>query len=85
MDIEDNFETMIEDCYSKQTTVGWLKLNTADTIKELDPVSWDTAKDEYITGLEADEQIINFDNGIRYYWLDDIEKFLADKLQEKAS
>ena len=52
MDIDDTFETMIEDCYSEQTTAGWLKLNTADTIKKLDPVSWDTAKDEYISGLK---------------------------------
>ena len=85
VDVEDTFETMIEDCYSEQTTVGWLKLNTADIIKKLDPVSWDTAKDEYISSLEEDDQIISFDNGTRYYWLDDIEKLLADKLQEKAS
>ncbi len=51
----------------------------------MDEVSWDMAKDEYISSLEEDEEIISFDNGSSYYWTSDIEELLEEKLKAKAS
>ena len=67
------------------TKVGWLDLNTVDALKTMDEVSWDMAKDEYISSLEEDEEIISFDNGSSYYWTSDIEELLEEKLKAKAS
>ena len=57
---EETFEDMIEGCYPEETKVGWLELNTIDILKTMDEVSWDTAKSEYISSLEEDEEIMSF-------------------------
>ncbi|MDE0518787.1 MAG: hypothetical protein OXH36_04445 [Bdellovibrionales bacterium] len=62
-----------------------MDLNTVDALKTMDEVSWDMAKDEYISSLEEDEEIISFDNGSSYYWTSDIEELLEEKLKAKAS
>ena len=82
---EETFESMIEDCYPMETKVGWLELNTVDILKTMDEISWDIAKDEYISSLEEDEEVISFDNGSTYYWTTEIEELLEDKLQKSAS
>ena len=64
---EEAFESMIEDCYSMETKVGWLDLNTADVLKTMDEVAWDIAKGEYISSLEEDEEVMSFDNGSTYF------------------
>ena len=76
---------MIEDCCSEEIKVGWLNLNTADILKTMDEVSWEMAKDEYIAGLEDDEEIMSFDNGKTYFAASDIEQLLEDKLDEKTT
>ena len=82
---EEAFESMIEDCYPTETKVGWLDLNTADVLKTMDKVSWDMAKDEYVSSLEEDEELMSFDNGSSYYWISDIEELLEEKLKKEAS
>lgn len=82
---EETFEFMIEDCYPTETKVGWLDLNTVDVLKTMDEVSWDIAKDEYISSLEEDEEIVSFDNGSSYYWTSDIEELLKEKLEKEVS
>lgn len=49
---------MIEDCYPTETKVGWLDINIVDVLKTMDEMSWDIAKDEYISNLEEDEETI---------------------------
>ena len=82
---EETFESMIEDCYPTETKVGWMDLNTADVLKTMDEVSWDIAKDEYISSLEEDEELMSFDNGSTYFWTSDIEELLEEKLKKEAS
>ena len=82
---DKTFESMIEDSYPTDTKVGWMDLNTADVLKTMDEVSWDMAKDEYISSLEEDEEVISFDNGSSYYWTSDIEELLEEKVKTKAS
>ena len=82
---KETFEDMIEGCYPMETKVGWMDLNTVDILKTMDEISWDIAKDEYISSLEEDEELISFDNGSSYYWVHDIEELLKEKLEKEAS
>ena len=47
----------------------------------MDEVAWNMAKDEYISSLEKDEEVMSFDNGSTYYWAYDIENLLEEKLE----
>ena len=40
---------------------------------------------EYISGLEEDEEIMSFDNGSTYFWTQDIENLIEEKLKQKVS
>ena len=84
VDEEETFENMIEDCYSTETKIGWLKLSTVNILKTMDEISWDIAKDEYISSLEQDEEIISFDDGLTYYWVSDIESMIEEKLEKEV-
>ena len=79
------FESMIEGCYPTETKIGWLELSTVDILKTMDEVAWDIAKDEYISSLEEDEEVISFDNGSTYFWTSDIEELIEKKLKKEAS
>ena len=86
VDEEEAFKDMMEGCYPTDTKVAWLEVNTIDILKEMCPCDWRLAKDEHISSLEEDEQVMSFDNGSTYYWTTDIEELLEEKLQEgKAS
>ncbi len=82
---QEAFEDMIEGCYPTETKVGWLELSTVDILKTMDEVAWDIAKDEYISSLEEDEEVMSFDNGSTYFWTSDIENLIEKKLEKKAS
>lgn len=82
---KEAFESMIEDCYPTETKVGWLELNTADILKTMDEIAWDIAKDEYISSLEEDEEVMSFDNGSTCYWTSSIENLIEEKLKKEAS
>lgn len=51
----------------------------------MDEISWDMAKDEYISSLEGDEEIMSFNNGLNYYWTADIKDLIEKKLEKEAS
>ena len=82
---KEAFEQMIEDCYSVETKVGWLELDTIDTIKTMCPCDWELAKDDYIYSLQEDEEILSFDNEKTYFWTSDIEQLIEDKLKQKIA
>ena len=82
---EETFEDMIEGCYPMETKIGWMDLNTVDILKTMDEVSWDMAKDEYISSLEEDEEVMSFDNGSTYFWTSDIKQFIEEKSKKEAS
>ena len=79
------FESMIEGCYSTETKVGWLELNTVDILKTMDEIAWDIAKDEYIFSLEEDEEVVSFDNGSTYFWTYDVKNLIEEKLKKDIS
>ncbi|MDE0119336.1 MAG: hypothetical protein OXM55_04925 [Bdellovibrionales bacterium] len=81
----ESFEDMIEGCYPTETKVGWLELSTVDILRTMDEVAWDIAKDEYISSLEEDEEVMSFDNSSTYFWTHDIENLIEEKLKQEAS
>ena len=85
VDEEESFENLMEDCYPSDTKVAWLEINTIDILKEISPCDWNLAKDEHISSLEEDEQVMSFDNGSTYYWTYDIENLIEEKLKKEAS
>lgn len=73
VDDDEIFEDSIRGCYPEETQVGWMTFDTVELMKSQNPISWKIACDEYIDGLESDEEIISFDNGSTFYWLYNIE------------
>lgn len=76
INLDEAFEESISRCYPETVTIGWITYDTVSAIKELDPISWDLAKSEWIDSEEQDEQVVSFDNGCTYYWAHDVESFL---------
>lgn len=74
---EELFEESLRGCYPDETKIGWLTVDTVSAIKELDPVSWDLARQEWIGSEENEERLISFDNGGTYFTNQIIEEFLA--------
>ena len=70
------FEDSIRGCYPEETQVGWMTFDTVELMNSQDPISWKIACDEYESELEADEQIMSFDNGSTYFWVHDLEGLL---------
>ncbi|MCY4513117.1 MAG: hypothetical protein OXB86_05460 [Bdellovibrionales bacterium] len=48
----------------------------------MDEIAWDIAKDEYISSLEEDKEVMSFDNGSIYFWTSDIENLIEEKLED---
>lgn len=76
VDTDEAFEDSIRSCYPDETVVGWLKLDTVEILKSQDPIAWRIARDEYIDSLIEDEQVVSFDNGENYYWINDLESLV---------
>lgn len=76
VNVEEAFEESVSQCYPETTQVGWLTLDTASIMKQMDPVSWDIAQSEWESQGSEEENIFTFDNGNTYYWKHDIENLL---------
>lgn len=73
-------ETVRSSLESDSIKLGWMTLDAITVMKEQDPISWDMAKSEWEDFESSDENIISFNNGGTYYWMDDVENFLEDNL-----
>lgn len=82
INVDEEFEDFIASCYPETTTVAFLTVDTVTAVKELDPIAWDLAKNEWIDGLVSDEEAVTFNNGSTYYRVSDIEQFLDDQEAE---
>lgn len=76
VNLEEDFEQSIRECYSEEVQVGWLTLDTVSVIKEMDPVSWDCAVSEWQSQEESDGTIVSLDGGANYYRVKDIDELL---------
>jgi hypothetical protein len=77
VDLEEAFDQSIRDCYPETTKVAWCEFDTVTLLKEQDPISWGCALSEYESNEESDGNIISFDGGANYYYLDDLENLIS--------
>lgn len=78
VEIGEQFEEHIRACYPEEVKVAWLTLDVVEVLKTCDETAWEIAKSEYLDELEREEEIITFDNGLTYYWKNDLKVFLDD-------
>lgn len=71
VDTDEAFESSLEDCYPEETEIGFMRVNTIEAMKDLDPTWWEMAKSEYIDSLIEDGSIVEV--GGNYYWDYDLE------------
>lgn len=76
INIEEAFSESIRQCYDETIKIGWIEFDTTQALRQLDPVSWDLARSEWLDAEESEGQIVSFDNGLTYFWTNDIERFL---------
>ncbi len=77
------FEASVGDCYSETVQVGWMTLDTVTVMKEMDPISWKMATQEWMDMEIDDARAVSFDNDSTYYWVHDIETWLDEVESEK--
>lgn len=82
VNLDQVFEEHISSCFQATTKVGWLDLDTIQVLKEMEAVSWQIAQSEYTYYLQLDEEIISFDKGHTFYWMNDVCWLIADKFKE---
>ena len=78
VDTEEEFKNSISECYPEEVKIGWITVDVASTIKELDPNSWRIAESEWIDSEVEDENLVTFDNGSTHYRVSDIEEYLDE-------
>jgi len=78
VDTEADFEQSVRECYAEEVTIAWITYDTVSAVKELDPVSWDLAKSEYVDQQVSDENLVTFDHGSKHYSRSDIETYLDE-------
>lgn len=79
IDLEEQFEQSMTDCYPETVTIGWAEFDTIDALKTLDPIAWDVARNDWISSEESDGQVMTFDNGETYYSTYDLEQLLKEE------
>lgn len=76
VNLEEEFEESVRQCYPETTKVAWMEFDTATLAKEMDPVAWRCALVDYESQEESEGNIISFDGGSQYYRCQDIEDLL---------
>lgn len=76
--VDDAFEESLTGCWPETVTVAWLQLDTLTVAKEMDPVSWDIARSEWLSFEESEGHVTTFDGGSTYYHTHDVERFIDD-------
>ena len=85
IDKEKAFEKQMKEHYPINTEIGWLEINTINTLKAVCPCDWNVACDNYIHSLAINEEVISFDNGLTYFWTSEIENFIKENLSREVS
>lgn len=78
VDVDEAFEESVAEIYPETVKIGWIEYDVASAIKELDPVSWNLAKSEWIDSEASDDLLMTFDNGSTYYRVADVEQMVED-------
>jgi len=83
INLEEEFESMIRECYPETVTVLWMELDSVTVAKESDPTSWRIAVNEYADQEESEGNIVSFDNGSTYYRTSEVEEYALENLPEE--
>ena len=75
VDLEEEFEESIRQCYPEETQVGWMTFDTVKLMKENDPLGWRCALADYESQVNDDEAFITID-GFKHYSRQDVENLL---------
>ncbi|MBI2519507.1 MAG: hypothetical protein HYV97_03795 [Bdellovibrio sp.] len=73
VNLEEAFEESIRQCYPETVKVGWMTLDTASVLREMDPVAWSIALGEWETQESEEGIIVSFNDGGTYYWTHEVE------------
>ena len=79
MNLAEEFEEHVRQCFPETTQIGWMSLDTISVMKDQDSVSWSCAQSEWADQEANEGIIISFDNGSTYYRRDDIEGLLQSE------
>ena len=75
-DLNEAFEQFVIDCYGETIQVAWIIFDTSAAVRDLDPVSWKMAIDEFADSECDAGTLCTFDGGGHYYWVHDVEQFI---------
>ena len=78
IDTEEAFADSVRETYGETAQVGWIEVDTVDTIKAMDSISFEIAESEWLDSLTQDEQAMSPDNGGTWYWVHDVEALLEE-------
>ncbi len=76
VDMDQAFEDFVRDCYPETTKVGWMEFDTATLMKEMDPVGWRCAQNDWESQESNEGTIATFDSGTNYFRQIDLENLL---------
>lgn len=76
VDLEEEFEESIRQCYPEETQVGWMTFDTVKLMKENDPVGWRCAFADYESHQDSNGFVISLNGGSSYYSVVEIEGLL---------
>lgn len=82
VETDERFEEYMSECYPGTTKIGWLEYDTVSAIKELDPVSWDLAKSEWIDIEESEDILMSFNHGSTFHEVSRVLEFCDEKETE---
>ena len=78
LDTEEAFADSVRETYGETAQVGWIEVDTVDTIKAMDSISFEIVESEWVGSLAEDEQAMSPDNGGTCYWVHDVEALLEE-------
>jgi hypothetical protein len=73
------FEESVRGCYSETVAVLWMNLDAVSVAKEMDPISWDIAKSEWIDQEVEEGNLIAINGGEKYFWSHDVERLVGSE------
>lgn len=76
VDLDEEFEESVRQCYEQTTQIGWMNLDTISVMKSQDPISWSCAQSEWESMESEEGNIVSLDGGSIHYRLCDIENLV---------
>ncbi len=73
VDVDLEFEEYVYECFPSTIDIGWLRqFDMVTALKELDPLSFEFAKREWLDFEECEDRLISLDGGQNYYRVDEV-------------